>query len=180
MSAADEVDLARAATAPFSPADGHRDLAALAGRWHGTTRTWLDPSAPPEETATTARAEVILGGRFVRLEYRGTVMGTAHAGEMLLGYEPNKQLFTAVWVDSFHSSPAIMVSTGERGTGGAVSVLGSYEGGCEHWGWRTVLRASGSDEVVIEAFNIAPDGTEYPAIATTLGRSREDGGAAGP
>lgn len=178
MSAGDEVDLAHAATAPFSPTDGHRDLAALAGRWRGTTRTWLDPSAPPEETSTTARVDVILGGRFVRLEYRGTVMGKAHAGEMLLGYEPEKRLFTAIWADSFHSSPGMMVSIGERGTDGSVSVLGSYEGGGERWGWRTVLRASGPDEVVIEATNIAPDGTEYPAIASTLVRSLEGGRAA--
>ena len=171
MSGVYDIDLAQAETAPFALTDGHRDLAALAGRWRGTTRTWLDPSAPPEETSTTARIEPILGGRFVRIEYRGTVMGKPHCGEMLLGYEPDRRLFSAAWVDSFHSSPGMMVSTGERGGDGAVSVLGSYEGGGERWGWRTVLRVSGSDELVIEAFNVAPDGTEYPAVSSVLGRS---------
>jgi hypothetical protein len=164
------IDLCRADTAPFTATDGHHDLAALAGGWRGRTRTWFDPSAPPEETETTARIDVVLGGRFVRLEYTGTVMGKPHAGHMLIGYEPTERRFTAVWVDSFHMSPSMMVSTGDRGPDQTISVLGSYAAGEERWGWRTVLRADGPERLLLEAFNISPDGTEYPAVATTLTR----------
>jgi Protein of unknown function (DUF1579) len=162
----EDLNLATAETAPFSATDGHRDLHALVGEWEGTTRTWLDPSARPDEGHTTARIEAVLGGRFVRLEYRGTVIGKPHAGEMLLGCDTDGRL-AAAWIDSFHMATGIMMSTGERRADGAVSVLGSYDAGGQQWGWRTVLRADGGG-LAIDTTNIAPDGVEHPATESRL------------
>lgn len=169
-----DLDLTRAETAPFTVTDGHRDLFGMAGAWEGRTRTWLDPGAPPVDSLTAARIEVILGGRFARIDYQGTVIGKPHAGEMLIGYEPAESRYNVVWVDSFHMSTGIMLSTGPRAPDGAVSVLGSYRSGGEEWGWRTILRPEGDDHLVIEAFNISPDGREDRAIETHLSRRRPD------
>jgi hypothetical protein len=166
----DQLDLTRAETAPFSVSEGHRDLFGMAGRWEGPTRTWLDPSAAPSESVTSARVEVILGGRFVRVDYQGMIMGKPHAGEVLIGYEPAESRFTAVWIDSFHMSPGIMVSTGQRSPDGVIAVLGSYAGEGQRWGWRTTLRLESDDRLHIDAFNISPEGREDPAIETRLAR----------
>jgi hypothetical protein len=163
------LDLATADTTPFSAGDGHRALHALVGTWHGTTRTWLDPSAPPDQGQTALRAEAILGGRFVRLEYRGTVIGKPHAGEMLLGHEPQASRFVAAWVDSFHMSTGIMISTGEPRPDGAIAVMGKYAAGDEEWAWRTVISLEGGD-LVIASFNVTPDGKEHPAVESRLSR----------
>lgn len=170
----DLLDLSRAETAPFAASPGHRDLFAAAGTWFGPTRTWFDADQPPTDSVTTARIETILGGRFVRLDYQGTVMGKPHAGEMLIGFEPDANRFTAVWIDSFHMSPGMMVSTGERGEDGSISVLGSYPAGGQTWGWRTVLRTIDDDHLQIEAFNISPEGREDRAIEMQLVRHRPE------
>lgn len=167
-----EVDLSRAETAPFEAGDGHRDLFSTAGSWVGRSRTWLDPDAEPEESATTARIEVILGGRFARMDYAGTVLGKPHAGAMLIGYEPEEGRFTSVWVDSFHASPAMLISTGPRSPDGVISLLGSYQAGGQRWGWRTVLRVVDDDQLQIDAFNISPEGREDRAIETILTRHK--------
>jgi hypothetical protein len=165
-----DLDLTRAATVPFSASDGHRDLFAMAGAWEGPTRTWFDPSAAPDESVTTAAIELILGGRFLRLEYQGTVMGESHAGEMLIGYEPEEQRFISAWVDSFHMSPSIMMSTGDRRADGAISVLGGHDFRGQRWGWRTLLRLEGDEHLVMEGYNISPQGREDQALETRLAR----------
>jgi len=165
-----DLDLTRAETVPFHMSDGHRELIGIAGIWVGATRTWLDPNAPPVQSITTARIEVILGGRFVRIDYQGSVIGKPHAGELLIGYEPDEKRYTSIWIDSFHMSPAIMVSTGERSSDGAISLLGSYPADGKQWGWRTVLRAKSDDEIHLDAFNIPPEGGEHPAIETRFAR----------
>jgi hypothetical protein len=170
----DLLDLSRAETAPFNISDGHRDLFAAAGTWAGPTRTWFEPDQPPSESFTTARIEVILGGRFLRMDYQGTVMGKPHAGELLIGYEPDANRFTAVWIDSFHMSPGVLVSAGERRSDGAVSVLGSYPAGGQTWGWRTTLRSVDDDHLLIEAFNIQPGEDEQRAIQMDLTRHRPE------
>ncbi|HKE14620.1 MAG TPA: DUF1579 family protein [Kofleriaceae bacterium] len=171
----DELDLATAETMPLSAGDGHRALHALVGEWEGVTYTWLDPDKPPDASGIEMRIQAILGGRFVRLEYRGQVMGKGHAGEMLVGYDLSERRFTAAWVDSFHMASGIMMSAGERRDDGAIAVLGSYDAAGQKWGWRTVLRRAGDgegdgDALLVEATNISPDGEEHRAIASRLTR----------
>ncbi len=172
MSNDTDVNLATADTAPLSASDGHRALHRLVGTWLGTTRTWLDPAMPPDEGQTVARVEAILGGRFVRLEYRGAVMGKSHAGELLIGHDATAGRFTSAWVDSFHMATGIMSSAGELRDDGAIALLGSYDAGGQKWGWRTVIRRVDDEHLTIESFNISPDGGEDRAVESRLGARR--------
>ena len=164
------LDLARAETAPFSPGPEHQTLARFAGSWKGPTQLWLDPDAPPEESTTELLAEPILGGRWLRLSERGAAFGKPHAGEMLLGYHLDARAYELAWVDSSHTGTSIILSTGAATEPGVVDVLGSYTAGGQRWGWRTRLRLSTPEELLIEAFNISPDGVEMRAIVSTLRR----------
>lgn len=166
------LDLTRADTMPFAASEGHRELFGMAGSWEGPTRTWFDPTSSSDESQTTAHIELILGGRFLRIDYQGTVMGKPHAGEMLLGYEPDEGRFTSAWVDSFHMGSGIMLSTGARRDDGLISVVGSYRAGGEQWEWRTVFRPIDDENLTIEAYNITPDGNEARAIETRLARRK--------
>lgn len=162
------VDLARAETAPFTPGAEHQLLARFAGGWRGTSQLWLDPAAPPEESSTELLAEPILGGRWLRMSERGTAFGKPHAGEMLLGYHLDARAYELAWVDSSHTGTSIILFTGPATEPGVVDVLGSYTAGEQRWGWRTRLRLSTPDELLLEAFNISPDGVEMRAIVSRL------------
>jgi hypothetical protein len=143
-------------------ADHHARLMALAGSYQGQITTYLDPSAPPERTEGELHATALFGGRWLRLEQSGTVMGKPHAGEMLLGFHKDAAQFESCWVDSFHTGSAMMLSTGPARADGVIAVTGSYGAGEERWGWRTELHVG--EELVVRCVNIAPGGEEHPAI----------------
>ncbi|HTV26070.1 MAG TPA: DUF1579 family protein [Polyangiaceae bacterium] len=162
------VDLARAPTSSFEPTDAHAVLPRFVGAWRGTTRLWLDADGDPEQSTTELSAELILGGRWLRLEYRGTACGEPHAGEMLIGFHKDGAEYQLAWIDSFHTASGIMLFTGPHAGGDVVNVLGSYTAGGQRWGWRNVLRRLSPGELAIESFNISPEGQESKAIATLL------------
>lgn len=151
----------------FAKATGwHQRLQSLAGSYSGTTRTWLDPDAAPDVSAGELHAQAILGGRWLRLEQLGSVAGTAHAGELLLGYHIDGAEFELCWVDSFHTGSAMMMSSGKPRQDNVISVTGSYAAGSERWGWRTELHLpiEQPGPLTLRAFNISPAGQEWPAI----------------
>jgi uncharacterized protein DUF1579 len=161
------IDLVSAETAPFTAGPEHQMLATFAGSWRGPTQLWLDPSEPPEESQTELLAELVLGGRWLRLSWRGTALAKPHAGQMLIGYHSDARNYELAWIDSFHTASSIMLFTGPAAPG-SVDVLGSYSAGGQRWGWRNRLSLASRDELLFEAFNIPSDGVEIPAIASRL------------
>lgn len=168
---AETIDIVNAAVTAFEGTKHHARFAALAGNWEGKTETWFEPPKPAEESAVRMRVESVLGGRFLRIQYASTAMGKPHAGEMLVAYEKDEDRFSVAMIDSFHTGSMLLTSVGEKAPkdDAPISVLGSYAAGDQRWGWRTVLHPH-PERFVIEAFNIMPDGTEFPAIRTQLTR----------
>jgi len=68
-----------------TPGEHHAHLAALAGDWDVAAKWWKDPDGAPELSAGASRLEPILGGRFVRQDFQGTVI-PAKATEGRLSY----------------------------------------------------------------------------------------------
>ena len=153
----------------FEPTPRHRALARMVGTWSGPTRTWFDASGAPDETTTDAFAEMLLDGRFLRISYRGVAMGKPHEGELLVGFHKDAGEWETTQIDSFHTGTMMMKSVGKADDENVVRVVGSYPAGGEQWGWRTVIRLV-DDALVLESFNIHPNGQEDPAIATNLRR----------
>jgi hypothetical protein len=170
------IDLTRAETSPFLATPEHQLLARFVGLWQGSTQLWMDPSALPEESTTLLHAEALLGGRWLRIVTRGTSFGKPHAGEMLLGYHNDAHQYELAWIDSSHTGSAILFSSGEPADEGVVDVVGSYRAGAERWGWRTRLSAPSSAELVLEAFNIAPDGVQQRALLSRFTRAESASG----
>ncbi|MBS2014319.1 MAG: DUF1579 family protein [Deltaproteobacteria bacterium] len=144
-------------------------LEGLDGTWTGTTKTWLDPTAPPSEASITATVTTAVE-RWMRIAYTSAVAGKAHTGEMTFGYHADAKQYEMVWLDTFHTGTAMMFCSGTPGAE-RVEVLGSYAAGPERWGWRTLLERPSTGELVVSAVNIDPAGTEYPAIELRLRRA---------
>jgi Protein of unknown function (DUF1579) len=141
-------------------------LSALRGEWHGAYRVWLAPGQLTVDCPSTLRAEPVLEGRFVRLDYTWSIDGAAQAGQMLVG--PGPQM---AWVDLWHNGGQIMFCEAVRGADdGEFNVLGAYglpEGRC---GWRTTIEAPEPDVVVVTMWNISPDGAEAKAVEAAYTR----------
>ncbi len=150
---------------PYAGTPAHAGLSALAGHYRGTTRTYLDPSGPPEESQDTLTIEPVLAGRWLRLQWFGSAMAKPRQGEMLLGFHVDAGEYELTWVDTFHTGSSILVSRGKAREDGVIAVLGSYSAGSETWGWRTEFERTDAG-LAMRAFNILPTGEAFPAIET--------------
>lgn len=153
------------------PKLGYSQIAALAGRWQGITRTWLEPGKLADESTWEATLRPVLSGKFLLYEYTGAFQGQTLEGIALVGYSPQRQAYEMAWIDSFHTNSAIMLSVGEPKSP-PFEVLGSYpdpEGG-PAWGWRTTLSLADSNQLVARHFNITPQGDDVLAVETIYQR----------
>ena len=62
------------------PAEPHKQLQKLAGRWNTVARTCEMPGTPAQETKGSSEWRAILGGRQMIQESQGTMMGKQYYG----------------------------------------------------------------------------------------------------
>jgi hypothetical protein len=138
----------------------HLRLMSLVGNWDGRTRTWLEKDVLADESPTTSKIIGLLNKRFIRYEYRGIINGKTHEGLMVWGFDLDNNKCVCTWIDSFHMGTGIMFAEGVE-TRNGFAVTGSYNNSDwpAPWGWRT-------DQFILRAFNISPEGEEAKAIET--------------
>ena len=145
----------------------HLQLSKLVGDWEGTAKTWFEPDKLADESPVEGTMRLILGGRFILHEYKGSLSGKPLEGMAIIGYHIALKKYQCAWVDSFHNGTAIMFSEGEKGDP-RLSILGGYEvpeiG--QHWGWRTEIEIVSESEITITAYNISPGGEASKATET--------------
>jgi hypothetical protein len=150
---------------PFDAKPEHEALSSLAGHYKGTTRTFLDPNGAPVESEDTLYIAPVLGGRFVRIQWYGSVGDKPRQGELTLGYHVDAQEHELSWVDTFHTGSAILQFRGKPSDDGSIDVLGSYAAGEQRWGFGFTFARRG-DGIVMRAINVSPAGEKQRAIET--------------
>ena len=147
-------------------------LAALAGRWTGSSLLVLSWETPSEyRSDSTAEVAVVAGGRFVTIAYTWAYKGQPCEGFLLAGRETKTEVANAAWVDSWHQREKPLQSVGTVTADGGVDVRGSYpapEG--PDWGWRTVVVPTGTG-FTLTMYNVTPDGVEELAFENVYARA---------
>lgn len=151
----------------------HFNLHKLCGEWGGITKTWFEPDKPADKSPMTGSIKSILGGRFIKYEYKGMLMQKEFEGIAIMGYSFVEDKFECSWVDSFHTGTGIMFSQGIKNEK-VFSVLGSYglKGSVERWGWKTEIEIVNENQIMIAAYNISPQGQEDKATETIYNRKK--------
>jgi len=72
----------------------------FAGTWSAKNTMWMDAASPPMVETGTMVNTPIFGGRQLRMEYRGTVMGKPFEGVGYSGYDNVKGKYLGSWIDN--------------------------------------------------------------------------------
>ncbi|MGB8193978.1 MAG: DUF1579 family protein [Chitinophagaceae bacterium] len=144
----------------------HFNLSQMTGEWEGTTRTYFDESkVPVDESPMHGTIKSILGGRFMLHEYQGLMQGKPFEGVAIYGHHLDSEKFQCAWVDSYHMGTGILFSE-DKQDNKLFSVLGSYGGGDETWGWRTDIEMPDKDHLNIISTNLTPQGEPAGGVQT--------------
>jgi hypothetical protein len=139
----------------------HKALEYFAGRWKVEAEMWTAPGAPPTESVNTNEGRMILGGRYVLLNYKGEMMGQSFEGLQISGYDNLAEVYTSLWIDNTSTSFYLL-----KGTYDAAKKSYTFTG---RWAdpvggetpVRMVVRIVSPDVYESETFVMGPDGKEF-------------------
>lgn len=107
-----------------TPGAQHRALAATAGTYDLTIKSWHDANGPAHEEKGTATRTMMLGGRVLVENVKSTMMGNTYTGHGMQGYDNSTGKYWSTWNDSM--STGVMVSQGSCDAKNACSFTGSW------------------------------------------------------
>ena len=135
-----------------APGAPHELLAGMAGSWNARSKMWMEPGKPPMETSGTCEQRMILGGRYLRQEFTGDMMGTTFNGLGITGYDNHKESYVSTWMDSM--STAIFFFEGTAGPDGkTITQTCRYDDPVKGpLKWRSVTKIVDHDTHLFEMF----------------------------
>ena len=160
-------------TAHATPGEGHKVLEGMIGKWNATSKFWMDPAAPPQESKGTAESTWVLGNRFVQQTFAGEMMGEKFTGLGFTGYDNTAKVYVNTWMDSMTTS--IMYSTGTWDAAKKeLTSKGEYADPMtgKNKTYRSVMKVVSDDQHVFEMHEAGPDGKEFKTLELTYTRAK--------
>jgi hypothetical protein len=149
--------------------ENHEYLKNFVGEWDVTTTSWMMPGAEPMVAKNSASAEIILGGRFLKMWYKGTMLGQPFEGIQINGYDNQQKKFISFWIDNSTTSFFLLSGTLDE-TGKVMTEraewLDPMTGGTMKV--RTTTKWISQDEFVYEMFMIGPEGKEFKSLQNRM------------
>lgn len=149
-----------------APGEEHKELAFMVGSWD-TKMEALSEAMAAFNGAGSATFEPVMGGRFIKQDYKGTMMGEAFTGVGLSGFNKASKKYEGVWYDSMGT--ALISVVGDKTDTGWV-----YEGketdpmSGESFDFRHVITKQGDNAWTFSM-------QYHPEVAATMGIEAEDG-----
>lgn len=83
-----------------TPGENHKYFEYFVGDWEVNVKMWMKPGAEPEVSKGGNTSKMILGGRFLKSYYTGTMMGMPFEGLSITGYDNFKKQYVTMWLDN--------------------------------------------------------------------------------
>jgi hypothetical protein len=169
----EQMEMHKKYEAAGKPGPEHAMLAKNAGKWNCAVKTWMDPNAEPQMSEGTEEAEMILGGRYLKSHFKGSMMGQAYEGMGTLGYDNVKKKYVGNWHDSMGTG--IMSYEGDYDPQAKQMVCyGSYADAVtgKETRSRMVTRFVSDDQHVFEMWGPDASGKEVKWMEITYNRAK--------
>ena len=76
-----------------TPGAMHKHLAKSVGKWKNQSKMWMKPGAPPQSSSGYSEGKMILGGRYLKMKFKGQSLGMPFEGISIAGYDNFKKKF---------------------------------------------------------------------------------------
>lgn len=145
--------------------ENHAYLKNFVGEWDVRTKAWMQPGTEPMISQNSSHARLILGGRFLEIEFKGEMFGQPFEGLQIVGFDTFQKKYVTFWIDN--SSTAFYLLSGTRDeSANVITDTGDWPdpvtGGTI--GVRAVTKLVNKDEFVYEMYMIGPDGKEFKTL----------------
>jgi len=155
----------------MTPGEHHKHLARFAGTFTYTSKMWMAPDAPPQDSKGNAESAMVMGGRYLRDTVAGNYAGMPFEGMGVTGYDNINEEYTFVWIDNFGTG--ISRATGQcDGEGTTITFEGTvpYPGMPDGLPFQEVLRVVDDKTHVMEWHMPSEDGNMFKTMELTFTR----------
>jgi uncharacterized protein DUF1579 len=173
MSESMQAQMAKAKEAG-SPGAEHAVLKALEGNWTVASRSWKKPGEKPEQSSGTSTMGWVLGGRFLKQDYKGDMMGQPFEGLGYLGYDKVRKEYVSTWMDNV--STGIFQGTGQYDAATkTITETGTFScpfTGEKNMWFRHEWKIIKDDMNVFSMYTKDPAGKEFKSMEITYKRAK--------
>lgn len=159
----------QAMMASMAPGPRHAELAKQVGEWDTECEQFM-PGMPVQKTKGSATITLIMNGRFLHEEFKGTMMGQPFEGLMLLGYDNNLKRYDSMWIDSMGTGMMVSHGKGDDPSELAGSFYCPMAG--KEISARLVTKIVNDDKHIFEMHAPGPDGKESLMMRITYNRRK--------
>jgi hypothetical protein len=157
-----------------TPGAPHKALADTAGNYDVKVKSWQAPGGPAMEETGTVTRSMVLDGRVLVEEFKGSMMGMPFTGHGMRGYDNVTGKYWGTWMDSM--STGMMVSEGTCDAKNACTFTGSWNDPIKKGPItsRMASRWTSPTTEVFEMYVPGRDGKEFKMMEPPTPRSRPD------
>ena len=155
----------------MTPGEPHKAMGKLAGdNWKYINKLWMTPGQDPMVSEGTAKIEMLLGGRYMHMNPKGSVMGMPFEGIGTYAYDNSTKKHIATWIDNFGTGIMTLEGTADA-SGKVITYTGSMVDPMtgKMVGVREVITLHDENKFVMEMYD-TKDGVEAKTMEMTATR----------
>ncbi len=154
----------------MTPGKYHKHMAYYVGDWTFTGKGWENPKTPPTTMTGTVSAKMILGGRYLKMAYKGKMPMGLFEGVGITAFDNHLKIFHSFWIDTMGTG--VFVAKGKPGTKKVREEVGVMESPMGKVKMRNVFTILSADKWKMEMFNTYPKAPEFKSMEAVYTRKK--------
>jgi len=149
----------------------HKEFQRVVGQWDAVQESFYENPEEPQVDNAKATFQVILGGRYLQQNYKGSYAGQPFEGMGITGFDNAKKKYVSIWIDNMGTGIATMEGAYDVDThklteiGVASSPFGEVK-------MRAVTHYVDEDHILFTMYMVGPDKKEQKAMEIAYTRSK--------